>query len=52
LNNLLSVIDTFLSQLFEERVESYASIYEKKEKEYLQGQEIREVYTLLKELDH
>ena len=52
LKNLLSAIDAFLSQLSEERIESYKPTYEKYDREHLEAQEIREVYSLLKELDH
>jgi len=51
MNRLFSVIDAFLSELFEERVESYESAYNKFEKEHFQAQEIREIASLLKELD-
>jgi hypothetical protein len=52
LKNLLSAIDAFLSQLSEERIESYKPTYEKYDREHLEAQEIREVHSLLKELDH
>jgi len=44
-------LDKFLSQLVEERVESYESVYNKFEKKYFQAQEIREITSLLKELE-
>jgi len=50
LKSLLSSLESFLEQMFDDRAESYRPFYERYERNHYATQEIRDIHSLLREL--
>ena len=51
MKSLLSSLESLFEQMFDERAESYRRVYERFEKDHHAAQEIRDIHSLLRELD-
>lgn len=51
MRSLLSSLESFIEHMFDDRAEYYRPFLERYEKEHYAPQEIRDVHSLLRELD-